>query len=282
MKESKLNVVGLGLGRTGTHTLHAALEILGQGPIYQWMDLLKDDPSSKNRMDALSNLFDILLETKQDSQDDVARTTAIEQCMDVAFENYPSALNSPTNVIWKELIKVYPDCRFILTVRDSDSWFESIQRSVVWAWKHPLVKFTSSRYFRYFPQSIYNLKHMSEKARRYHLLDLGMDDDASFKRHYEWQDDRKTAIAAFEKHNQSVIDQIPEDQLLVLDVSQGWAPLCEFLQVEIPKDIPFPTTNNRSQFRVYIINASKWRAASLALSISTIFCLSLAALYALI
>lgn len=34
----------------------------------------------------------------------------------------------------------------------------------------------------------------------------------------------------------------PPDQLLVFKLEEGWAPLCEFLGVEIP-DLPFPRVN---------------------------------------
>ena len=43
---------------------------------------------------------------------------------------------------------------------------------------------------------------------------------------------------------------VPPKQLLVFDVKQGWAPLCEFLQLPVP-DIPFPNINDASEIRSY-------------------------------
>jgi len=40
---------------------------------------------------------------------------------------------------------------------------------------------------------------------------------------------------------------IPADQLLVFEVKDGWAPLCEFLEKPVPSE-PFPRTNDRSEF----------------------------------
>jgi len=37
------------------------------------------------------------------------------------------------------------------------------------------------------------------------------------------------------------------ERLLVLDVKEGWAPLCTFLGVQAP-DKPFPRSNNRVEF----------------------------------
>lgn len=36
---------------------------------------------------------------------------------------------------------------------------------------------------------------------------------------------------------------VPKDQLLEMDLSEGWAPLCQFLGVPVP-DEPFPRAND--------------------------------------
>ena len=40
---------------------------------------------------------------------------------------------------------------------------------------------------------------------------------------------------------------IPADRLLVMEIGQGWEPLCEFLGVPVP-DEPFPRSNDRQAF----------------------------------
>lgn len=54
-------------------------------------------------------------------------------------------------------------------------------------------------------------------------------------------------IDLFNKHISEVIKIVPRDNLLVFDISEGWAPLCEFLNVELP-DTTFPHTNTRTSF----------------------------------
>ncbi len=39
----------------------------------------------------------------------------------------------------------------------------------------------------------------------------------------------------YEDYMNSVIDYVPEDRLLVFDVREGWEPLCDFLQMPVPK-----------------------------------------------
>ena len=43
---------------------------------------------------------------------------------------------------------------------------------------------------------------------------------------------------------------VPPKQLLVFDVKEGWAPLCEFLQVPVP-DVPFPNINDANEIRLH-------------------------------
>jgi hypothetical protein len=59
-------------------------------------------------------------------------------------------------------------------------------------------------------------------------------------------DDRDYMIAAFERHSAEVERTVPRDRLLVLDVKQGWQPLCDFLGVPVPSK-PFPKLNSRDE-----------------------------------
>ncbi len=48
---------------------------------------------------------------------------------------------------------------------------------------------------------------------------------------------------------------IPREQLLVLDIREGWLPLCSFLGVAPPEGEPFPHVNNALSFRRRLRNA---------------------------
>ena len=45
-----------------------------------------------------------------------------------------------------------------------------------------------------------------------------------------------------------VMDLVPKDQLLVMELSQGWEPLCKFLGKPIP-DEPFPRANDSAAIK---------------------------------
>jgi hypothetical protein len=61
-------------------------------------------------------------------------------------------------------------------------------------------------------------------------------------------EDRRHPIEVFERHNEEVKEHVPAGRLLVHEVREGWGSLCEFLEVEVPKDEPFPHLNDTEAF----------------------------------
>jgi hypothetical protein len=62
------------------------------------------------------------------------------------------------------------------------------------------------------------------------------------------RDDRDYMIDRFNRWNEEVQATVPADRLLVLEVVQGWEPLCDFLGVAVP-DEPFPRSNAADSFQ---------------------------------
>ncbi|CAF3391415.1 unnamed protein product [Rotaria socialis] len=65
-------------------------------------------------------------------------------------------------------------------------------------------------------------------------------------------------------HNAQVIKEFKKE-LLIFNVKEGWKPLCQFLDVPIPKDIPFPNVNDAKHMtrRIFAIQAIGWIAWTL-------------------
>ena len=53
--------------------------------------------------------------------------------------------------------------------------------------------------------------------------------------------------SVYNTHIDNVKKTIPNNRLLLYSVSEGWAPLCEFLDVDSPEDIPFPKVNDTAE-----------------------------------
>jgi hypothetical protein len=62
-------------------------------------------------------------------------------------------------------------------------------------------------------------------------------------------------MAAFDAHTEDVKRNVPADKLLVWAPSDGWEPLCEFLEVDVP-DSPIPHLNDSATYKSRIIDMS--------------------------
>ena len=73
------------------------------------------------------------------------------------------------------------------------------------------------------------------------------------------EEGEKSAIAFFNKWTEDVRATVPEDQLLVFQVKDGWEPLCRFLNLPVP-DEPFPKVNDARglQEMIRMTNAIAW------------------------
>jgi hypothetical protein len=54
----------------------------------------------------------------------------------------------------------------------------------------------------------------------------------------------------YEEWNEEVKKCVPKERLLIFNVKQGWKPLCDFLEIPVPKgDRPFPHVNETKDFQ---------------------------------
>lgn len=142
------------------------------------------------------------------------------------FADFQSTADCPACYFWPSLYQFYPQAKYILTIRDATVWYDSFRSTVCEAMLHPERA----------PDEPH--RTVQQMARRL-ILDTML--EGRF-------DDREFCIRKYRDHNKAVIDAIPRERLLVFDVTAGWAPLCEFLQVPVP-DAPFPQSNTRSEFQ---------------------------------
>ena len=59
--------------------------------------------------------------------------------------------------------------------------------------------------------------------------------------------DKEFVLAKFQQRIDDVKEAIPAERLLIYQVTEGWAPLCEFLNVSIPEG-DFPRSNAKVDF----------------------------------
>ncbi|MEO5492979.1 MAG: sulfotransferase family protein [Sphingomonas sp.] len=103
-----LDVIGSGLGRTGTKSLQTALNMLGLGPCHHMVEVFAHPDSVALWIEAGKGRPD----------------------WDAIFAAYRSAVDYPGAAYWRELSAYYPDAKVIHTVRDPDLWFDSTQATI--------------------------------------------------------------------------------------------------------------------------------------------------------
>lgn len=113
-----LQVIGAGLGRTGTLSLKAALEQLGFGPCYH-----------------MTRIFEHVEHGPMWQQFAAGERSD----WDSLLGNYNSAVDWPVSHFWRELAAFYPQARVILTVRDAARWFNSIDNTLFRFMRAPVV-----------------------------------------------------------------------------------------------------------------------------------------------
>jgi sulfotransferase family protein len=225
-----MKLIGAGMPRTGTLTQKMSLEMLGLGPCYHMVDVLADLDQADLWKQALSG----------------------EPRWNEIFDGYQSTVDWPGGYFYRELADFYPDAKVLLSVRDPEAWERSM-RETVWAVRNgeSLIRLLSSAQ-----------AHINPQWNGF----VGMIDGLL------WQGEGTFAaghsepvqmIDAMNRHNEEVKAAIPAERLLVWSVTDGWEPLCEFLEVPIP-GVPVPHINDRKEFLNRIIDGSlgalnEWR-----------------------
>lgn len=200
-----LEIIGAGWGRTGTHSLKIALEQLGFGPCHHMYRVRADHSQLAFWQAALQG-------------------APID--WDRVFAGYRSQVDWPGAHYWRDLLAHFPTAKVILTVREPQSWFESMQRTIFRALKEGRL-IDPDPYNRAVSEYVQDLVTLTTFADR--------------------TEDRDYMLSRYDAHIQSVQSAVPSDQLLTYDVRQGWQPLCEFLGVPLP-DTAFPVTNSTQEF----------------------------------
>jgi hypothetical protein len=144
---------------------------------------------------------------------------------DNVFRGYRSQVDWPGARYWRELARHFPEARVILTVRDPDAWFDSVQATI--------APFVAAR-------GTHPSPHVNAIAEMAHqTIVVPIFNNRLTERDY--------ATRVFREHIAAVKAEIPAHRLLVFDLREGWRPLCHFLEAEVP-DIPFPKTNSSKEF----------------------------------
>jgi hypothetical protein len=176
----KGKIIGVGFQKTGTSTLRDALKILNYSV---------KDTTTRALIPILKNDYKKVLKI---------------------IEKFDAIEDTPWYIIYKELDKLLPGSKFILTIRDEQSWYKSVSR------------------------------HIGNLRSAHHEWIYGKGKGLP-------KDYKENTINVYNNHNKEVVEYFknrPND-LLIIDFTKGdrWDKLCKFLDKDIPKEV-FPHANN--------------------------------------
>ena len=226
-----MKVIGAGFGRTGTASLKVALEELGFGPCYHMTEVFANPEHADFWLAAW-------------------RGEPVH--WDAVLGSYEATVDWPACTFYAELMERHPDAKVLLSVRDPERWYESTRSTIYELGRistgSPLARLS----FALLSLFVFGTFKTGQGPMTEEIVWQGTFDGKFEDKHH--------AIEVFNRHNEEVQRRVPQEQLLVYEVKDGWAPLCEFLGVEQPEE-PFPRLNDATEMRRRIVGV---RAATLA------------------
>lgn len=141
------------------------------------------------------------------------------------FKSYKATVDWPASAFIPQIYNAFKSSKVIITVRDPEEWYQSAKKTIF---------LTMANWEKNENIETRDRMGMAKKI----IL------DGIFSGKHENKDH---CIDVFNKHIDDVSKVVPKENLLVFDVSEGWVPLCEFLNVEVPNGV-FPHTNTRANF----------------------------------
>ncbi|GAB5471321.1 MAG: sulfotransferase family protein [Rhodospirillales bacterium] len=191
-----LEIIGAGFGRTGTESMRLALNRLGFGPCHHMHEVI-ENPEQQRLWRALG----------QGAAPD----------WEALFDGYRSAVDWPSAAYWREIAAAYPEAKVLLTLRSTESWLASIEKTIF-----PLARKSDD------PAALVRTV-IAERTFGGRI------------------DDPAHVAAVYERNSAEARASIPAERLLVYQVGDGWEPLCRFLGVPVP-DEAFPRSNSTAEF----------------------------------
>jgi len=228
IEEKRFYVIGAGLPRTGTLSLMYALEILLPGKCYHGLKAVHHE---KEWCDIMEGKY-----------------TDAEYREFILSNDYIAGLDSPFCYEYERAMKVFPEAKVVLTIRDPDSWVRSLSETVMCTFSSIYLPAFMFSYL--FPEYLTRWspddqlrgwsRNLCNAASGNHVI------GGLLKAYYDG-----TGADFFRRWTKEVEGSVPPEKLLKFHVGEGWEPLCRHLGVPVP-DVPFPKVNNSATLGFYL------------------------------
>jgi Sulfotransferase domain len=161
------------------------------------------------------------------------------------FAGYQATVDWPGAFFYRDLMEIYPEAKVLLSVRDAEAWERSMA-DTIWGifYGDLLIRDLSSA----------RTKIDADWALYIDLMKQMWDKSDLLPSEAEGASTGHMA-KAMQRYNEEVKRTVPAERLLIWSPTEGWEPLCEFLEVPVPAT-PVPHVNDSKSFGGMIVSAS--------------------------
>jgi len=227
-----LLVIGAGWGRTGTDSLRQALNMLGFGPTMHMYEIMQAHP------------FALIWQWLKigAARSPERRVKLLRE----ALRGYRSAIDGPSFVYYKELMEMFPEAKVVLTVRSSArEWYDSAVETIFLHTTGAWTELSLHSIGLYLYQRLHPIGWLFQQ-----MLVATMADITPLPQN------RTDTEHRYDAWIQRVRSEVPAGKLLILNPSDGWDPLCRFLNASVPSE-PYPRQNSKAQFQNVLNHESR-------------------------
>eukprot|EP01083_Nonionella_stella_P021049 58372_1 len=236
-----LEIINAGMYRGGTSSLSLALQELGFGPTWHLVTNSQETNDVGSKWWIENKVVDKLHNNEYVDFDDFLQRI---QCRTV--------MDSPIAFYWDKLFAQYPKSKVIISVRDFESWSKSYTNllttfvdpamkicTMTDAWTNELMRHWNNNHIGAGYGCMSEFLALGDSKR-----------DMILKQKY------------LDKHIDKAKEMVPKAQLLIFNPKEGWAPLCQFLNVAVP-NTPYPNINNTKELNAFVYQWKKNRILSM-------------------
>ncbi|CAG9950805.1 unnamed protein product [Clonostachys rosea f. rosea IK726] len=224
----EIQVISAGFSRTGTASMSLALAKLLNGPVCHGGTQLL------GREDAYVRKWIKVYELRHDRPN-------LLKALREATRGFVAIADVPGNHFIEELQELYPEAKVVDVNRDPVKWWASLENVINKAspwWLHYFLLPMPG--WRWFPRAIECMTQRSIE-----MIGIGMEGPGLLEHHHQW-----------------LREIVPENNLYVVELKDGWAPLCKMLDLPIP-DSPFPRVNDTDaieglRIHIFLKTAVAW------------------------
>lgn len=156
---------------------------------------------------------------------------------DALLGHCAAVTDMPCACFWEELILAYPEAKIVLVERDIEDWYTSFEAAVVTT----LFSKVSDVIVNYIEPLIGSQIGPMNRKLIYGYFHAKTPDEV-----------RQNARAVYREHYRRIKEATPKQRLLEYRLGDGWEPLCEFLEKDVPKGLPFPRINEAAALKAKV------------------------------